>query len=316
MTLDSIAEEIKRADSIVLLTHETPDGDAIGSSLAMYIALKSIEKNVDLVVPELARTFNFLPCIDEIKKEGNSRPYDLAIALDCSDIKRLNGFANYFETAKKTISIDHHGVNSMFADFNYVNPVSPACAQILISIFEYYDIEITKEIGECLITGIITDTGGFKYSNVTSETFEFAASLLQKGVNISNIYERAMQVITKSRFDLTRIAMERLELLENGKIAFTYITKEDEEKVNAEVGDHEGIVEQGRCIEGVEISIFLKESPKGFKVSLRSNKYVNVSDICLIFGGGGHQKAAGCLLPYSLDVAKEKIIAQVKRSLN
>lgn len=315
MTLDSIDEEIRKANSIVLLTHEAPDGDAIGSSLAMYIVLKSMGKNVDLVVPEFARTFNFLPCADEIKKEGSSEPYDLAISLDCSDIKRLNGFANYFETAKKTISIDHHGVNTMFGDLNYVNPVAPACAQILVSIFQYFDIEISKEIGECLITGIITDTGGFKYSNVTAETFEFAAWLLEKGVNISDIYERVMQVITKSRFDLTRIALERLELLEDGKIAFTYITKEDEEKVNAEVGDHEGIVEQGRCIEGVEVSIFLKESPKGFKVSLRSNKYVNVSDIGLIFGGGGHQKAAGCLLPYSLEVAKEKIIAQVKMYL-
>ena len=315
MTLDNISEEIKKAESIVILTHESPDGDAMGSSLAVYLQLKAMGKDVDVIIPEFARTYNFLPGASEIKKEGRQDGYDLAIALDCADMKRLNGFSEYFENAKRTISIDHHGVNTMFADLNFVDPVAPACAQILVSIFQYFDLEITKEMGECLITGIITDTGGFKYSNVTVETFEFAAGLLEKGVNISSIYEKVMQIISKSRFDLSRIAINRLELHEDGKIAFTYITKQDEESVNAEVGDTEGIVEQGRCIEGVEVSVFLRETDKGFKISLRSSSYVNVSDIALIFGGGGHIKAAGCLISAPLEVAKEKIISQIKMHL-
>lgn len=315
MTLDNIKEEITRAKTVVILTHENPDGDAIGSSLAVYHALKHLNKEVDIIVPEIARTFMFLPGANDIKKHTEVESYDLAISLDCSDLKRLNGGMDIFENAKTTISIDHHGINSMFANLNYVDPVSPACAQILVSIFNYWEIEITKEIGECLITGIITDTGGFKYSNITVETFEFAAELLSKGVNISNIYERVMQIISKSRFELTRIALNRLELLENGRIAFTYITKEDEEKVNAEVGDYEGIVEQGRCIEGVEVSLFLRESEKGYRVSMRSSNYINVADICYIFGGGGHQKAAGCIMPYNFDIAKEKLVHEIKLQL-
>ena len=178
MTLDNIKEEIEKAKKIVILTHENPDGDAIGSSLAMYIALKNINKQVDVIIPEHSKIFDFLPGAEDIK-ESSQEDYDLAISVDCADIKRLNGWSNYFEDAKTTISIDHHGSNKMFADYNYVDPVSPACAQILIVVLQFLGIEITKEIGNCLLTGIITDTGGFNYPGVTSETFEFAAGLLR-----------------------------------------------------------------------------------------------------------------------------------------
>ena len=317
MTLDDIKEEIIKSKKIVILTHESPDGDAIGCSMAVYLALKNIGKEADVVVPEIPKTFNFLPCIDEVKKDSDIERYDLAIALDCSDIKRLNGFSKFFENAKKTIVIDHHSGNTMFGQHNYVDPVAPACAQILFVIFDYLGIEITNEIGTCLITGIITDTGGFKYSNVTSDTFDLAAGLLEKGVNISEIYEKVMQTVTLSRFNLTKIAINRLELLENGKIAFTYITMEDEKSVNAELGDHEGIVEQGRSIEGVLVSVFFRETEHGFKVSLRANNNsnINVADICMIFGGGGHIRAAGCLMQYPLEVAKDRIIEEIKRNM-
>ena len=295
MTLDDITKAINEAETIAILTHESPDGDAMGSSLAMYNALKDMGKKPDIIIPEYPRTFSFLPGADEILKEGKQKQYDLVISLDCADLKRLNGFANYFEDAKTTISIDHHRMNPMFADYNYVNPASPACAQILIIVLEALNIKITKDIGSCLLAGIITDTGGFKYSGVTAETFEFVAWLLNKGVNVSSVYRKVLQTRTKSNFELNRIASDRLQFFEDGKIAFTYITKADEDKVNAETGDHEGIVDIGRDIEGVEVSIFIREVPeKGLKISLRSNEYVNVSDVALLFGGGGHPRAAGC----------------------
>ena len=220
-TLDNIVEEIKKAESIVVLTHETPDGDAIGSSLAMYNALKQIGKKVDIIIPECPRNFEFLAGAAEIKKEGKTDNYDLAIALDCATIDRLNGWKNYLEEANVTVNIDHHTKNGMFADYNYVNPASPACAQILIIVLEALNIKITKEIGECLLTGIITDTGGFKYQGVSAETFQFVAWLLQTGVNVSNVYKKAFQIRTRSSFELAKIAMNRLEFLEDGKIAFT-----------------------------------------------------------------------------------------------
>lgn len=314
-TLDNILEEINNADSIVILTHENPDGDAIGTGLALYNALKEYGKNPDIIIPEYPRTFSFLPGADEIKKSSDIEKYDLAISVDCATIKMLNGFANYFENAKVKVSIDHHSTNTMFGDLNYVSPDAPACAQILLVVLNYFKIEITKDIGTCILTGIITDTGGFKYSSVTAETFEFVAWLLNKGINVSKIYRKVLQVKTKANFELTRMAMERLEFLEDGKVAFTYITKEDEEKVNAESGDHEGIVEVGRDIEGVEVSIFLRETDKGCKVSMRSNEYVNVSDVCILLGGGGHVRAAGATIQCTVEQAKEKVLRQVKAVL-
>ena len=165
--------------------------------------------------------------------------------------------------------------------------------------------------------GIITDTGGFKYQGVSAETFEFVAQLLNKGVNVSNIYKRVLQIISKNRFELRKIAMNRLEFLEDGKIAFTYIIKDDEEKINAEPDAHEGIVEMGRDVEGVEVSIFLRENndKDGYKISLRSNDYVNVADICLMFNGGGHIRAAGGNIKLPLEEAKQRVIDECKKHL-
>lgn len=315
MTVDNILEEIKKAKTIVILTHENPDGDAVGSSLAMYMALQKMGKEVDLIIPELPRIYAFLPKAEEAKKEGSTNPYDLAISLDSATIKMLNGWSNYFETAKVKVVIDHHGSNTMYGDYNYINPAAPACAQILITILEYFGIEIDKEIGTAILTGIITDTGGFQYQSTTPETFEFASELLKKGVNVSNIYKKVMNTKSKANFELRRRAIERMQFLEEGKVAITYITMQDQQEVKAEPGDHEGIVEEGRAIEGVEVSIFLRETEKGYRASLRSNDYVNVSDVCLMFGGGGHVHAAGCTIAQSLEQVKEKLINQVKMYL-
>ena len=203
----------------------------------------------------------------------------------------------------------------MFADYNYVNHVAPATAQILITIIEKLGIEIDKEIGTCICAGIITDTGGFQYANVTAETFEFAALLLSKGINVSDLYKKVFSTSTRANFELTKLAMDRTEFIEDGKLAFTYITSEDEEKVKAETGDHEAIVNFGRNVEGVEVSVFLRETEKGYKASLRSNEYVNVSDVCVLLGGGGHIRAAGCTLDMPLEQAKEKVLGVVKKYL-
>ena len=316
MTLDDIKREIENANTIIIETHETPDGDAIGSSLAMYLALKSMGKDVDVVIPTYPKNYNFLPGANEIKTEGRDIKYDLGIALDCTDTKRLKGYEPCFEDARTTICIDHHGSNKMFADYNYVDPVAPACAQILIIVLKKLGIEIDKDIGTCILTGIITDTGGFQYVSTRPETFEFVAELLKKGVNVSDTYKRVLQVKTKANFLLSKKVIDRMEFLEDGKITFTYITKEDIEEVNAEEGDHEGLVEIGRDVEGVEVSIFLREIEKGnYKASLRSKDYVNVAAICIMFAGGGHEKAAGCNMNMDLEEAKEKIINKVKTYL-
>ncbi|MBR3325076.1 MAG: bifunctional oligoribonuclease/PAP phosphatase NrnA [Clostridia bacterium] len=313
--LDEILIEINQAKNIVLLVHENPDGDAIGSGLSMYLALKKINKDVELIIPKYSRVFDNMPYISETKQKGMHEKYDLAIAMDCASLKLLNGWAGYFENAKKTISIDHHSSNSMFGDINLVDPSSPACCQTLYQIFKYYNWDIDKQIGECIMTGIITDTGGFQYSQVSKETFEVVSRLLDLGVNIPLIYKQMLSTHTRTSFELRKIAMDRMEFLEDGKVAFTYITNEDQDKIKAETGDYEGIVNEGRNVEGVEVSIFLHEEEDGFKASLRSNDYVNVSDVCLMFGGGGHIRAAGAKFKGKPQQIRDKLLGEIKRYL-
>lgn len=279
--------------------------------------MKNIGKKPDVIIPEYAEIFEFLPGTKDIKAISNVKNYDLAISLDCATFKRLMG-NEYFENAKRTIVIDHHGSNNMYGDFNYVNPVSPACCEILAGIFDYYNIDITKEIGTCLLTGIITDTGGFKYPATTAETFEFTADLLRKGVNVSDIYKRVLQTVSRAHFELAKRVMDRMEILENGKVTFSYIDKKDEEEVGAKPGDHEGLVEIGRDIDGVEVAIFIRQKEDGseeYKASLRSSDYVNVSDVCIMFGGGGHPRAAGATIKGTVTEVKEKLLKEIKKVL-
>ncbi len=315
MTLDTILEEIKKAEKIVVLTHEGPDGDAMGSSLGLVFALESLGKNVDIIIPEYSKSFKFMPGIEKLKEKSDVEEYDLAIALDCADSKILKGYTKYFEKATRKIVIDHHGSNTMYGDINFVDPVAPACCQILVGMFEYFGIKLTKDMATCIMTGIITDTGGFSY-NATSETFEFASDILRLGVNISDIFRKALYTKNKANFELNKRAMDRMEFLEDGKVAFTYITAKDEEEVNALPGDHEGIVDVGKNIENVEVSIFLHEvKDKGFKISLRSVEYVNVATVAIMFGGGGHDKAAGAYSNGLPEQIKMKVLNEVKKQL-
>ena len=317
MTLDNILEEIKKAQKIVVLTHESPDGDAVSSSLSVMHAISQLGKEVDVIIPEFSRDFKFLPGSEKILQESENKNYDLAISVDCTDLKRLVGSKEYFETAKTTIEIDHHTVNAMFADFNYVDPVAPSCCQVLIAMFEYYGVEITKELATCILTGIITDTGGFQWGGVTPETFEFAAELVRKGAKLKEICRIALRKKSKAHCELEKLIYNRLEYCENEKIALAYLTLEDYSNLNTEMGDDEGLVEMLRDIEGVKVAVLLKEKEgtNGFKISLRSNEDVNVSDIALLLGGGGHPGAAGCFIAGTVEQAKNKIINAIKHGL-
>ena len=203
----------------------------------------------------------------------------------------------------------------MYGDLNYVNPVAPACCEILIGMAEYFGINLSQEMGTCIMTGMITDTGGFRYMGITPDTFEYAAELLRLGVDIPDIYKKTMGTKTKANFELTKRVIDRMELLEQGKVAFSYMNTQDELEVNAEPGDHEGLVNIGKDIEGVLVSIFIrqKDEEEAYKVSLRSEDGINVSDICLLFGGGGHARAAGALIQGTVEEVKEKLMKEIRK---
>lgn len=312
--LEQIKELILNAAKILIITHENPDGDAIGSSLGFMNGLIKLEKDVDVAVPAINEMYSFLPGFELLKKEINPEDYDLCIALDSSDLDRLGTLRPAFEKIGKTIVIDHHITNQNFGDVNYVNAVASSTCQNIIVILAALGVAINKDIATCIYTGILTDTGGFRY-NVQSETFEFAGMLLETGIDIAKIYRILFDTTTEARTRLLGRALNTLEILADGKIAFSYVTAKDFEELGNQDGDQEGIVNYGRDIEGVEVSIFVREKDGMRKVSLRSNEYLNVSLIASKYSGGGHVKAAGFETSKTIEEIKEELVVEIKRQL-
>lgn len=313
-SFEDIKKVIEESKNILVLGHKSPDGDAVGSALAMYLALLQLDKEADVMLIDYSEMFKFLPGASKIKETSN-KEYDLVITLDCATLNRVEQSQDFFSKAKHTINIDHHPTNEGFAEYNYVDRGGPATCQALYKFFLDEGIIIDKKIGECLIAGIITDTSGFKNNTTNSITFDIASHLYKLGVNISKTYINAMGTKTKPQFALTNLATSRLEFFCEGRVAFTYIKLADEKKVSAKTGDHEGIVDVGRTIEGVDVSIFLHECLEGFKVSLRSNSKYDVSKVALKLGGGGHKQAAGCLIAKPLEEAKKILLKEIKEIL-
>jgi len=308
-----IKELIDHSNSILLLTHETPDGDAVGSVLALYNYLISINKNVDMVILDIPEVFDFLPSINKVVDNTECK-YDLGIVVDCSTRERIAQKEDLLSRCNNTIVIDHHISNTNFCDINYVKGDVTSCCEVVYSLFNDLNIPINREIGECLITGMLTDTNGFSIVGVNSKTFEMASKMIELGINIQYIYQKVLLNKTMPQYNHMKIGMERLEFLYDGKIAFTYILKDDFVKVGASLGEHEGIVNIGRNIDGVEVSIMMREDD-GWNISLRSTGMVDVSKIASLFGGGGHKLASGVKVHGKFDKIKSDLIDEIIKVL-
>lgn len=308
-----IWNEIDKSNSVLLLTHEDPDGDAIGSVLAFYHFLTSINKTVDMVVLKIPKLFNFLPSIDRVV-DTISKEYDLGIVLDCANEERIGQKEDLLSRCKKTVCIDHHVSNTNYCDLNFVRGDISSCCQVIYYLFKDWNISFNKEIGESLISGVITDTNGFANCNVDSETFNLAADLRDLDIDIHSIYQKVLCTKTMPQYELMKRGMDRLEFLCDGKIAFTYVLKKDFDELGATIGDHEGIVDIGRNIDGVLVSAFIREND-GWTISLRSTGRVDVNKIASLFGGGGHSMAAGAKIDGSFEEVKERLIDEIKKVL-
>lgn len=306
-----IKELIESSKSIGLLAHENPDGDAIGSLIAFYLILRDMNKYVEVIASKIPERFKYLEDIDKIV-DNSQKNFDLVIVLDCASKKRIGQIDNIVDRASQVIVIDHHVSNTLYGDINYIEGNTSSCAQVLYYLFKEWKWNINKECGKALMTGVLTDTSGFKNDNVDKNTYLMAAEMLDVGIDIYNLQREVLTIVTKPQLELKRIALDRLEFFDNGKIAFSYVTKKDMDSVGAMVGDHEGLVEIGRDIIGVEVSIFMRED-EGFKISLRSNGSVKVNEIAEFFDGGGHEMAAGLNIDKNLEDAKNDIIRETMK---
>ena len=311
--INQIKDLINNSNSIILFTHIRPDGDAVGSVLGFYNYLTTLNKTVDMVIEDAPEIFKFLPNFDKINNVS-SNSYDLGIVLDCATLDRVGQIDNLLSSCKTTLNIDHHISNSKYCDVNYVEGEVSACCQVIYYLFKNIGVNLDDNICAALATGMITDTNGFRNNNVNKETFLMASDLISYNIDFHKIYEYVLFNKSYAKHNLMKIALDRLEFLLDGKIAFTYLLKDDFDNVGAIAGDHEGIVDIGRSIEGVEVSIFIREN-EGFTVSLRSTGKYDVNEIANSFGGGGHKMAAGGQLDNSFEETKAIIIDATKKVL-
>ncbi len=311
--MNNIISEIKKSNNIVLLCHNNPDGDAVGSTIAIYHILRKLGKEVDIVIDKVPSKFNFIEGYENIQTSSDKK-YDVAIILDTASIERLNNPNNIIEDIPRKIVIDHHGSNTHYGDVNFVDS-RPACCEVVYNLAKEMDIEIDENIATSLCSGLLTDTGGLSHPDVKPSTYEVAASL-SNIVDIPSIHKKVLGTITKGQFELNKIGTQNLEFYKDGQITFTYITEEDLINLNLEKSDADIIANLGRNIEGVEVAIYIRKYKDENRVSLRSNNNIDVNEIAKIFGCGGHKNAAGISTTMDFNELKEKLIYEVGKKID
>ena len=305
----------KEKGNILIFTHENPDADGIGSMLALYEFLKKEGKNVECGIKDpVPHILDFLPDVDKVQKLPNEKEYDLAILVDAAGSFR----AGCEIKAKEIIRIDHHIGGNKESNYDFIDTYAPSTTFLIAKILRYWDEEkIDESIAINLYTGLITDTGSFRYNNVTEEAFELADFLVRKGVDphyVSNmIYERNQL----STIKLLQLTLSTLTIYENGKIASLVVERKFLEKTGALEEETEGFVNYARSIEGVEVAFIMiqKEDLQTWRVSIRGKGNVDVREIAEYFGGGGHRDAAGCRIKGEKSEVISRIIEKAKKQL-
>ena len=307
---------IDQAGKIVILGHVNPDGDCVGSCLAVYNYIKEWDssKTVTVRLERLPSKFSYLSGFDAIETEAGEETYDLCICLDSSDEERLGDFKSCFDRSAKTICIDHHITNRGYAQENVIDGHASSACEVVYGQLD--ERRISKRVAECIYTGIIHDTGVFKYSNTSRKTMEIAGKMMEKGIDFGTIIDGSFYKKTYMQSQiLGRALLESITFLD-GRCIFSVVRKKDMDFYGVEKSDLDGIVDQLRVIDGIECAIFLYETGiHQFKVSLRSNSIVDVSRIAAYFGGGGHVRAAGCTMSGSVHDVVNNLSAHIAEQL-
>ena len=307
---------IDQAGKIVILGHVNPDGDCVGSCLAVYNYIKEWDstKAVTVRLERAPSKFSYLSGFDAIETEAGEEAYDLCICLDSSDEERLGDFKSCFDRSAKTICIDHHITNRGYAQENVIDGHASSACEVVYGQLD--ESRISKRVAECIYTGIIHDTGVFKYSNTSRKTMEIAGKMMEKGIDFGTIIDGSFYKKTYMQSQiLGRALLESITFLD-GRCIFSVVRKKDMDFYGVDKSDLDGIVDQLRVIDGIECAIFLYETGiHQFNVSLRSNSIVDVSRFAAYFGGGGHVRAAGCTMSGSVHDVVNNLSAHIAEQL-
>lgn len=307
---------LKSAKTAVVAAHTDPDGDAIGSMLALSMAL---EQKGLAVTPycadQVPRVYRFLPGVERIKKELLlQQRFDLGFVVDSSDISRIGDKIDLRQAVPVIVNIDHHPDNTRFGDINYVTNAS-SVAEEVYDLSRYLKIKIDKRIADCLYAAMITDTGNFRYENTSVKTFVIAAELLKVGVNTHEISTRIYDTKSIPSVKISARALSDIKFSLDHKAAWAVVTEEMMAGVGAKADDLIGIVDRIRAIEGVEVAVFFREENGKVKINFRSKEKINVCDVAKRFGGGGHVRAAGAAVEGKVDQVVERVMAEVVKFL-
>lgn len=304
------------ANKIAIVSHENPDGDCIGSMLALYLALAKKAKGAKMYLKNrIPKNLNFLPAADKIEiKEEVDEKFDVLVLLDTGELERtgIKGIQNCYE---KLINIDHHITSEGIGDYYYINSSAAATGEIVYQLVKLMGIDEDKDIATCLYTSIFTDTGGFRYINTTSITHQIAGDLINMGIDFVFIINKVFDEMSITKFNLIRDVLQTLELFEKDKIAFLTATNHMFAKNNATRDQTENIINFARNIDSVEVAALFVEEEDRIKVSLRSKYYLDVGKIAKEFGGGGHPRAAGFNSSSKLNEVKKQLLNRLKRDI-
>jgi len=320
-TIQKVVERIKKAKTIIIFHHVAPDGDGLGSTLAlreMVSQLDNVQKLDAVTTGKIPDLYKFLPGIEYLKKtndESLHQNYELAITLDCACKDRLGDATELFNNAKSSINIDHHVSDDGFADIDWIDPKASATGEVLFDLIKPLGAELTENIAINLYTAILTDTGGFKFENTKAKTFKICSELLEAGANPVKIYNECYESKPLVMVKLHARAIDNAIYLENNEIVYTKITRKLLEELNANDDHIDGITEALRQVDSVKIALAFKETTRGAtKVSFRSNG-INVCEIASFFGGGGHNLASGCLIEKGIEEAVNDVITTVRKQV-
>jgi phosphoesterase RecJ-like protein len=313
--LKAIADALQRQDRFLVVTHENPDGDALGSLLAITLALRELGKDAVMYLPgatPLPREYAFMP-LDDLVREAPADAADrVLLAVDCAKEDRI-GDAAALERAPLVLDIDHHHDNTRFGDLNLVVADASSTGEVLRDVFAELGIPLTPELAEPLYIAVVTDTGRFQYANTTPKSLRLAAELVEAGANVHAVFQEVYESVEFAKLKLLARALGRAEVLEGGRIVVSHLLRSDFTEVGAAEPYSEGIIDYLRAVEGAELAVLIREQPPGgaheYKGSLRSSiDELDVSVIARSFGGGGHRQAAG----FSSDAPLEEIVERVR----
>ncbi|MGH4138129.1 DHH family phosphoesterase [Clostridium sp.] len=318
MKINDVVNRIKLFKKIAITFHTSPDGDSIGSALALLIGLRKLNKDVYIISKEvIPQTFLFLPYSNEISGEiiEPSVDTECVIVLDCGDFKRINSNLSMKNRKYELINMDHHLSNDLYGDLNFVDTDASAAGEIVFEVLRLLNVELDKEIAACLYTSLLTDTGSFRHSSTTAVTHAIAGELINTGIDFSNIHRL---IFENKKFENIKFYGEVIGNMTselNSKVCIMYISKSMLEKYSSVSSDTSDVITFGASIDTVEVTILIKETDNGVKVSLRSKSLVDVSKIAEVFHGGGHIRAAGFFTEANFDDTKVKLLEILEKEL-